>query len=179
MQAAGPSENARALRVSEEVREAVASHKPVVALESTIISHGLPYPRNLEVARQLEGLVRSLGAVPATVAVLGGVPCVGITAAELDLLALPESGVLKASSRDLPVVCAQRRHAGGSACTRHAFVSVCAAIYVVMCTYCLFSLCSDNSGEHYVSGAPGRRACIRHGGHRGWARFTTLAVLNQ
>lgn len=111
-----------ALRVSDEIRGAVESCKPVVALESTIISHGLPYPRNLEVARQLEGVVRSLGAVPATVAVVGGVPCVGLTPQELELLALPGSNVLKASSRDLPVVCAQRRHAG-----------MCALMFMPLC----------------------------------------------
>ncbi|MFD0891987.1 pseudouridine-5'-phosphate glycosidase, partial [Streptosporangium algeriense] len=61
------------LRPSDEVAEALAQGAPVVALESTIISHGLPQPRNLEVARELEGLVREAGAVPATIAVLDGV----------------------------------------------------------------------------------------------------------
>jgi pseudouridine-5'-phosphate glycosidase len=65
------------VRVSPEVAAALAAHRPVVALESTIISHGMPYPANLATAREVEVAVRAAGAVPATVAVLDGVPCVG------------------------------------------------------------------------------------------------------
>lgn len=61
---------------------ALAAGRPVVALESTIISHGMPYPQNLETAKQVEGVVRAHGAVPATIAVLGGVPHVGLTPAQ-------------------------------------------------------------------------------------------------
>ncbi|MYW07710.1 pseudouridine-5'-phosphate glycosidase, partial [Streptomyces sp. SID2563] len=73
--------------LSAEVRAALAAHRPVVALESTIIAHGLPRPRNLRVAGELEGLVRSAGAVPATVAVLDGRAKVGLDKAELERVA--------------------------------------------------------------------------------------------
>ena len=65
------------MRLSPEVAAALAAHRPVVALESTIISHGMPFPQNLATAREVEAAVRAAGAVPATVAVLAGQPCVG------------------------------------------------------------------------------------------------------
>lgn len=88
------------LRVSDEVRSAVASGRPVVALESTLIAHGLPWPVNLETARESEAAVRGAGAIPATIAVLDGVPTVGLSDSQLELLAQAE-GVRKASRRDL------------------------------------------------------------------------------
>ncbi|MFJ3159523.1 pseudouridine-5'-phosphate glycosidase [Streptomyces kanasensis] len=89
-----------AVVVSEEVGEALAAGRPVVALESTIIAHGLPRPRNLDVAVELEGLVRDGGAVPATIAVLDGVPRVGLDAAELGRVAA-DPAVRKLGHRDL------------------------------------------------------------------------------
>ena len=88
------------LQLSAEVAEAIASHRPVVAFESTIISHGMPYPRNLETARAAEGIARDGGAVPATVAVLDGRIKVGLEARELERLAT-EKGILKISRRDV------------------------------------------------------------------------------
>jgi pseudouridine-5'-phosphate glycosidase len=88
------------VRVSAEVAAAVAAGRPVVALESTLICHGLPRPVNLAVAREAETAVRAAGAVPATVAVLAGVPAVGLTDAELGQLARTD-GVFKAGRRDL------------------------------------------------------------------------------
>jgi len=88
------------LKVSEEVGAALAEGRAVVALESTVISHGLPRPLNLETARRLEQTVRGRGAVPATVAVLGGRLCVGLDAGQLERLAEGE-GVRKVSRRDL------------------------------------------------------------------------------
>jgi pseudouridine-5'-phosphate glycosidase len=88
------------LRVSEQVRDALASRRPVVAFESTIISHGMPYPRNRETALAAEAIVRASGGVPATVAVLDGRLAVGLSADEVERLAT-ESGVLKVSRRDL------------------------------------------------------------------------------
>ncbi len=88
------------LTVSPEVREALASGRPVVALESTLVAHGLPWPTNLEVAREAEAAVRAAGAVPATVAVWHGVPTVGLTDDQVSELAQAK-GVLKASRRDL------------------------------------------------------------------------------
>ncbi|MGW4204887.1 pseudouridine-5'-phosphate glycosidase [Streptomyces sp. NPDC004726] len=86
--------------VSEEVREALAAHRPVVALESTIIAHGLPRPRNLAVAAELEGLVRSAGAVPATIAVLDGVVHIGLDKRQLERVA-HDDDVRKLGHRDL------------------------------------------------------------------------------
>lgn len=97
------------LHLSPEVREALANHQPVVALESTLITHGLPRPVNLEVARQLEAVVRDNGAVPATIAILNGEIYAGLEAHELELLANTDN-VRKVSRRDLPIVVAQRGH---------------------------------------------------------------------
>ncbi|MFB7713427.1 pseudouridine-5'-phosphate glycosidase [Streptomyces sp. NPDC056105] len=91
--------------VSDEVREAVAAGRPVVALESTIIAHGLPRPRNLRVAVELEELVRAEGAVPATIAVLDGRPHVGLDKGQLERVAT-EDGIRKLSHRDLPLAVA-------------------------------------------------------------------------
>jgi pseudouridylate synthase len=88
------------LRVAPDVAAAVAAGRPVVALESTLIAHGLPFPDNLETARRAEEVIRAAGATPATVAVLHGTPTVGLTAAQLEELAHAR-GVLKASRRDL------------------------------------------------------------------------------
>ncbi|MEU3843580.1 pseudouridine-5'-phosphate glycosidase [Streptomyces sp. NPDC028635] len=93
------------LVVSEEVREALAAGRPVVALESTIIAHGLPRPRNLRVALELEAAVRQEGAVPATIAVLDGTPLVGLDKAQLERVA-NEDGIRKLGQRDLPLAVA-------------------------------------------------------------------------
>ncbi|MFD7015475.1 pseudouridine-5'-phosphate glycosidase [Streptomyces sp. NPDC059928] len=93
-----------AIKVSEEVRTALGEGRPVVALESTIISHGLPRPRNLRVAAELEQLVRAGGAVPATVAVLDGQPLVGLDKGQLERVANEE--VRKLGHRDLPMAVA-------------------------------------------------------------------------
>ncbi len=92
------------LIVSNEVQEAVASHRPVVALESTIISHGMPYPQNVETALRVEAVIRDHGAVPATIAILGGKLCVGINKDQIEELGQKGLSVTKASRRDLPVL---------------------------------------------------------------------------
>lgn len=97
------------LTLTEEVAAALAGGTPVVALESTIISHGMPYPRNVQTAREVEDIVRAGGAVPATIAVLGGVPRIGLDDAELDLLG-SDDNVRKVSIRDLPYVVARGEH---------------------------------------------------------------------
>ncbi len=96
------------ITVSAEVDEALRRGEPVVALESTLISHGLPSPNNLDLAREAENIVRQEGAAPATVGVIGGVPTVGLGAEDLELLAL--GGVAKLSVRDLPVAAAKGIH---------------------------------------------------------------------
>jgi pseudouridine-5'-phosphate glycosidase len=97
--------------VSEEVREAVAAGRPVVALESAIITHGLPRPTNLDLATELEAQLRAAGVVPATVAVIAGTPTVGVSGAQLERLANAKA-TSKASVRDLPVAVAQQASAG-------------------------------------------------------------------
>jgi len=97
------------LDVLPEVAEALAEGRPVVALESTIISHGMPYPTNVAMAAEVEAIVRANGAVPATIAVLDGVCRIGLAPESLELLAThPE--VHKATTRDLPWLLATRRH---------------------------------------------------------------------
>jgi len=99
-----------ALTIAPEVRDAIAAGRPVVALESTIISHGLPRPRNLEVAHELEAIVRSAGVVPATVGVIGGKVVVGLEADQLELLASADD-VAKVGVRELPLAVASGRNA--------------------------------------------------------------------
>jgi len=98
--------------LSPEVAEARAKGKPLVALESTIITHGMPYPRNAETAQMVEEAVRSFGAVPATIAVVNGRFRVGLAPKEIDGLAQLNGGVVKASRRDLAAVAARRGSAG-------------------------------------------------------------------
>lgn len=97
----------RCLKISPAVKRALDEGRPVVALESTIISHGMPYPQNLETARLCEAEVRKFGAEPATVAVIQGKLCAGLTGEELEYLAKAGTKVTKASRRDLPVLLAR------------------------------------------------------------------------
>src|SRR5687768_2469390 len=101
--------NLFAVRVAGEVATVLAEGQPVVALESTLISHGLPQPRNLDVARRLEAVVRAGGAVPATVGIIGGRPIVGLSDAELTVLATAD-GVRKCSRRDIAIAVARGEH---------------------------------------------------------------------
>ncbi|MFJ2439894.1 pseudouridine-5'-phosphate glycosidase [Streptomyces sp. NPDC087658] len=117
-----------ALHLSPEVREALAARRPVVALESTIIAHGLPRPRNLAVARELEALVRSGGAVPATVAVLDGRPCVGLAKDQLERVAEDDS-VRKLGHRDLAPALAAGA-SGATTVSATAFLAARAGIRV-------------------------------------------------
>ncbi|MEN8671836.1 pseudouridine-5'-phosphate glycosidase [Nocardioides sp.] len=95
--------------MTDEVDAALAAGRPVVALESTIISHGMPYPDNVAMALEVEAIVREAGAVPATIAVLGGVPRIGLSPDDLELLA-SDANVAKVSVRDLPYVVARGAH---------------------------------------------------------------------
>ncbi len=95
------------LDVSPEVREAIARNKPVVALESTIISHGMPYPQNVETALKVEEIIRQNGAVPATIAIIGGRLKAGLTHDEIEYLGKEGTKVNKASRRDLAVLVAR------------------------------------------------------------------------
>ena len=95
------------LDISPEVAEALQNNKPVVALESTIISHGMPYPQNVETALNVEQIIRESGAVPATIAVIGGRLKAGCTREEIEYLGKKGLAVTKASRRDLPVLVAR------------------------------------------------------------------------
>jgi len=108
-----------ALVFSPEVAAALASNSPIVALESTIISHGLPRPSNLNVAREVEAIVREHGATPATIAILDGVVHIGLTDEQLVAIANRDD-ISKASSRDLAVVVASKKSAATTvAATAH------------------------------------------------------------
>ena len=96
------------LAIDPEVQEALATGKPVVALESTIISHGMPYPQNMEMARETEKIIREKGATPATVAVIDGKIQIGLSAGQLELLATAKD-VAKVSRRDLALTLAGGR----------------------------------------------------------------------
>ena len=97
------------LDVAPEVQAALDAGKPVVALESTIISHGMPYPQNVETALNVEKIIRENGAVPATIAVIGGRLKAGLSKDEIDYLGKTGTKVAKASRRDLPVLVAEGR----------------------------------------------------------------------
>ncbi len=95
------------LAISDEVQKALAEGKPVVALESTIISHGMPYPQNVETALKVEEIVREHGAVPATIAIMKGRMTVGLSKEQIEYLGKKGLNVPKASRRDLPVLLSQ------------------------------------------------------------------------
>ncbi len=97
------------LMLSPSVREALSQGKPVIALESTIISHGMPYPQNVETALACEALARENGAEPATVAVIGGRLCAGLTQDQIEYLGKRGTGITKASRRDLPLLVSRKQ----------------------------------------------------------------------
>jgi pseudouridylate synthase len=115
------------MRIAPEVAEAVAGGRPVVALESTLISHGLPRPRNLEVAHEVEAAVRDGGATPATIALVDGEPRVGLDADALEAIA--GGGVAKCGVRDLAVVAARGGH-GATTVASTAWLAARAGISV-------------------------------------------------
>ncbi len=108
---------------NKEVRNAVEKKLPVVALESTIISHGMPYPQNIETARLLENTVRENGAVPATIAIINGMIKIGLDEADLEFLG-KDKNIRKASRRDLPVILAMKH----SAATTVSATMICSAL---------------------------------------------------
>ncbi len=118
----------KAIKLSAEVANALKARKPVVALESTIISHGLPRPSNLEVALECERIIRDAGAVPATIALLDGKILVGLERSELEAIANRDD-ISKASIRDLPIIVAQGKSAATTvAATAH--IAALAGIHV-------------------------------------------------
>ncbi len=95
------------MKINPEVLKALKDNKPVVALESTIISHGMPYPKNVQTALEVEQVIRDHGAIPATIGIIDGEPIVGMTPEEIEQFG-KRKGVLKVSRRDLPVVYAKK-----------------------------------------------------------------------
>lgn len=96
------------IKIKKEVQEALDRGLPVVALESTIISHGMPYPKNYETALNCEKIIRENGAVPATIAIIGGVICIGLEEKEIEHIAKSGKDVVKTSRRDIPVILANK-----------------------------------------------------------------------
>ena len=95
------------IKISEEVKNAIANNVPVVALESTIISHGMPYPENVKTALKVESIIRENGCVPATIGIIDGVPIVGMNADEIELFGKTK-GIAKVSRRDIPIIMAKK-----------------------------------------------------------------------
>lgn len=117
------------LSISPEVAEALRQNKPVVALESTIISHGMPYPQNVETALRVEQTIRENGAVPATIAIIGGKLKAGCTPEEIEHLGKKGQAVIKASRRDLPVLIA-RGEDGATTVTTTMIIAAMAGIRI-------------------------------------------------
>ncbi|MCS5721101.1 pseudouridine-5'-phosphate glycosidase [Herbiconiux sp. CPCC 203407] len=116
------------LAISDEVRAAVADGRPVLALESTIFTHGLPRPRNVEVALEAEERVRAAGVVPATIGLVDGVPTVGLSTDEIERLS-NDDAVVKVSLRDIPVASAKKLN-GGTTVAATAYLATLAGVRV-------------------------------------------------
>lgn len=142
------------IQYSREVKEALAKHQPIVALESTIISHGLPRPSNLSVAIEVEEIVRTEGSIPATIAIIDGVIHVGLERHELERVA-NDSNFTKASIRDLSIVTANR----SSAATTVAATSHIAHLAGI---------------EHFATGGLGG---VHRGAHESWDESADLLAL--
>jgi pseudouridine-5'-phosphate glycosidase len=95
------------MKINNEIKKAIENHQPVVALESTIISHGMPYPKNVECALLVEKTIRDNGAIPATIGIINGEPIIGMTPEEIEAFG-KQKGIAKVSRRDLPIVVASK-----------------------------------------------------------------------
>ena len=115
------------VRISDEVKQALSEGRAVVALESTIIAHGMPYPQNVETALNVEKIVRENGAVPATIAIIKGKMTVGLTQEQIEYLGKKGLAVTKASRRDLPVLLS-RGEDGATTVTTTTGATVTAAV---------------------------------------------------
>jgi len=111
------------IRVSEEVKKALEENRPVVALESTIISHGMPYPQNVVTALNVEKIVRENGCVPATIGIIDGVGVVGMSPSEIEEFG-KRKDIIKASTRDLPVILSKKRWGATTVATTMVFAAL-------------------------------------------------------
>ena len=105
------------LEISPHVRKALDKKGPIVALESTIITHGMPFPHNLQVAKEAEDIIHSSGVTPATIAILNGKIKIGLTEDELTYIAMEGTKIPKASRKDLPFLIAQKKHGATTVAT--------------------------------------------------------------
>ncbi|MFT4122229.1 MAG: pseudouridine-5'-phosphate glycosidase [Microbacteriaceae bacterium] len=157
-----------AFQLSDEVAAALADGRPVVALESTIISHGLPRPRNREAALEFEGILREQGVTPATIAVLDGVPRIGLDAEGVRRIS--EEELAKASVRDLPIIAA----AGGSAATTVAATSHLAALAGIR----VFATGGLGGVHRGAAGAPGSAATFDESADLATLALTPITVVS-
>ncbi len=111
------------IRISNEIKEALKNHLPVVALESTIISHGMPYPENIETAFKVEQIVRENGAIPATIGIIDGVAVIGMSKEEIQQFGTRKD-IIKASRRDLPILMARKQWGATTVATTMYFASL-------------------------------------------------------
>lgn len=112
------------IKLSQDVSEALSRGRAVVALESTIITHGMPYPQNLETAKEVEAIVKENGAVPATIAILEGVPCIGLNSEELERLAILGPKAQKTARRDIAHVVATKGNGATTVSATMVFASM-------------------------------------------------------
>ena len=119
----------RYLDIAPEVKKALDEGRPVVALESTIISHGMPYPQNVETALNVEKIIRDHGAVPATIAIIKGRLKAGLSAEEIDYLGKTGAGVAKASRRDLAVLVSKGMDGATTVTTTRSLPPAASAAY--------------------------------------------------
>lgn len=117
------------IKINQEIIEAIKNNKPVVALESTIISHGMPYPENAKTAMNCEKIIRSYGVVPATIAILDGIITVGLTESEIDYLGKTGYNALKVSTRDIPY-CVSKKLTGATTVSATSSIAKMAGIKV-------------------------------------------------
>lgn len=116
------------MRISEEVKDALSYNRPVVALESTIIAQGMPYPKNIEVAIEVEQIIREEGAIPATIGVIKGEIVVGLSKAEIEYIGSAKE-VMKLSTREIPI-CIMRKNDGATTVSATSFIAERAGIKV-------------------------------------------------
>jgi pseudouridylate synthase len=117
------------IKLTEELKSAITQNRPVVALESTIIAHGMPFPQNLEMAQEVEQIIRDNGAIPATIAVINGELCAGLSNSELEHFAKTGPSIIKVSTRDLPFVVA-RKMTGATTVASTMRIAAMAAIHI-------------------------------------------------
>ena len=116
------------MRISEEVKDALSYNRPIVALESTIIAQGMPYPKNIEVAIEIEQIIREEGAIPATIGVIKGKIVVGLSKAEIEYIGSSKE-VMKLSTREIPI-CIMRKNNGATTVSATSFIAEHAGIKV-------------------------------------------------